>query len=78
MRNLLLKPDAALAASVARPAFTLKARTPIHEALASMRAASLQLAVVMNGADIAGVVTLADILRRVLPTSSATETRKVT
>lgn len=71
VRDLLFKADTAPAASVARPAFALKAGTPIYEALASMRSASVQLAVVMNGDQITGVVTLADILKRVLPAPPA-------
>lgn len=67
VRDTLLKDDAASASSVARPAFVLNAQTPIYEAMASMRAASVQLAVVMNGEKIGGIVTLADILKRVLP-----------
>ena len=69
VKDLLLKDDTALAASAARPTFTLKAGTPIYEALASMRAASVQLAVVMNETRITGVVTLADILKSILPPS---------
>lgn len=68
VRDLLLKDDAIPAQKVARPAFILKAQTPIYEALASMREASVQLAVVVNENQITGVVTLADILKRVLPT----------
>lgn len=75
VRDLLLKDEAAPAETLARPAFVLKAKTPIYEALASMRAASVQLAVVTDGGRITGVVTLADILRRILPASPKPEPR---
>ena len=75
VRDLLLKDETAPAESLARPAFVLKAKTPIYEALASMRAASVQIAVVTDGSRITGVVTLADILRRVLPLSPKPEPR---
>lgn len=67
VRDLLMKDDASLAATVARPAFVLKAKSPIYEALASMRSASVQLAVVMDDSRVTGIVTLADVLKRVLP-----------
>lgn len=70
VRDILLKDDSTPAATVARPAFILKSQTPIYEALASMRMASVQLAVIMNDNRIAGIITLADILKRVLPTHS--------
>lgn len=75
VRDLLLKEDKIPAASLARPAFILKAETPIYEALANMRAASVQLAVVVSENRVAGVVTLADILKRVLPVSPTNATR---
>ena len=39
----------------------------MHAALARMRESSEQLAVVMDGERFVGVVTLADVLRRILP-----------
>jgi CBS domain containing-hemolysin-like protein len=39
----------------------------VYEALARMRASSVQLGIVMGADGVRGVVTLADILRRVLP-----------
>ncbi len=75
VRDILLKDDQTPAASVARPALVLKSATPIYEALTSMRSASVQLAVVMNEGQIVGVVTLPDILKRVLPSTPATTIR---
>lgn len=69
VRDILLKDETVPAANVARPAFILKSTTPIYEALASMRSASVQLAVVVKNDQIAGVVTLADILKRILPSA---------
>lgn len=77
VRDILLHDDAIPAATVARPAFILKAKTPIYEALANMRSASVQLAVVMNGNQITGIVTLADILTRVLPVTPLPATRQI-
>lgn len=39
-----------------------------YEALSRMRAASVQLAVVMEGDRLLGVISLSDIVKRVLPT----------
>ncbi|WP_170945165.1 hemolysin family protein [Rhodococcoides fascians] len=60
-------------AEVTRPVFTLEASTPVYVALASMRETSSHLALVVNrstdGADTTvGVVTLSDVLSRLLPT----------
>jgi len=71
VRDTLLLPDDQRAIEIARPAFTLAAQTPAYEALARMRASSVQLAVVMNDNDVRGIVTLADILKRVLPLDGA-------
>lgn len=39
----------------------------MYEAMARMRQSSVQLAAVMSGGQMRGVVTLADILQRLLP-----------
>lgn len=75
LRDTLLKDDDAPAASVARAAFVLHAETPIYEAMANMRAASVQLAVVTRGDKISGFITLADILQRILPEGSGEKAR---
>jgi len=67
VRDTLLDPDDRAAADRARGAFVLAADTPVYEALARMREHSVQLAVVVEGGSLLGVVTLADILTRVLP-----------
>jgi CBS domain containing-hemolysin-like protein len=71
VRDTLLLPNTALARESARPAFMLAAQTPVYEALARMREASVQLTVVMDGDAIRGIVTLADILKHVLPAGIA-------
>lgn len=67
LRDTLLEPDSRPAHELARRVLTLDAQTPIYEALARMRKASVQLAVIMSDGRLRGVVTLADILERVLP-----------
>ncbi len=71
VRDTLLLPDDQRAIEIARPAFILTAQTPVYDALARMRASSVQLAVVMTDSDVPGIVTLADILKRVLPVDVA-------
>nr|BFF21133.1 hypothetical protein GCM10025730_46540 [Promicromonospora thailandica] len=79
VRDTLLLPDDAPVADVARPVFVLGADVPLHTALTRMRETGNHLAVVPRsdadgpdgpGADF-GVVTLADVLRRILPRTAA-------
>ncbi|EHR5764576.1 MULTISPECIES: hemolysin family protein [Vibrio harveyi group] len=70
VRDTLLEPADRPAHEVARKAYVLEAKTPVYEALAGMRKASVQLAVVSKDDEMIGVVTLADILRRVMPTTN--------
>jgi CBS domain containing-hemolysin-like protein len=69
VRDTLLVPPQSPAATTARPAYVIAAGTPVYEVMSRMREASVQLAVVMDGERMLGVVTLADVLRRVLPQS---------
>ncbi|GHA52329.1 hemolysin family protein [Photobacterium aphoticum] len=71
VRDTLLEPADKPARDVARNAYVLDSKTPVYEALARMRKASVQLAVVSKDGKMVGVVTLADILKRVLPTTAA-------
>ncbi|KII75690.1 CNNM domain-containing protein [Vibrio renipiscarius] len=71
VRDTLLEPAEKPAREVARNAYVLDSKTPVYEALARMRKASVQLAVVSKDGKMVGVVTLADILKRVLPTTAA-------
>ena len=67
VRDTLLAAPQSPAAATARPAYVITAGTPVYEVMSRMREASVQLAVVMDGERMLGVVTLADVLRRVLP-----------
>lgn len=67
LRDTLLEADTRPAHELARRAFVLDAQTPVYESLARMRKSSVQLAVVMSKGRMRGLVTLADILPRVLP-----------
>lgn len=71
VRDTLPEPVDGPVEPLARTALVLEADIPVHEALTRMRAASEQLAVVRRGGDHLGVVTIADILRRVLPRERA-------
>lgn len=67
VRDTLLAEATEPAAAFARPAYRIEAGTLVHEALTMMQADSVQLAIIMRGTDMVGVVTLADVLRHVLP-----------
>lgn len=71
IRDTLLWPDDSPVRGIARPAHVLRPDTPVHEALTGMRAASVQLAVVMDQGRMLGVVSLSDMLRRVMPLKAA-------
>jgi CBS domain containing-hemolysin-like protein len=67
VRDTLLEPPGRGVQELARPAFTVQADTALHEALSQVREAGEQLVAVMDQDRFLGVVTLADVLRRVLP-----------
>ena len=69
VRDTLMLNDASPVAAIARPAHVLTPAMPVYEALGRMRAASVQLAVVMEGERMMGVISLSDIVKRVLPSS---------
>ncbi|GAA1708091.1 hemolysin family protein [Isoptericola hypogeus] len=71
VRDTLLLDDDAPVADVAREPFVLDASTTVHAALAQLRAAGEQLALVRGEGGTLGVVTLADVLRRLLPLPAA-------
>jgi CBS domain containing-hemolysin-like protein len=73
VRDTLLLPDENRAADIARRAFILDAQTPVYEALARMRESSVQVAIVMQKDALCGIITLADILKRVLPAGIAAQ-----
>ena len=67
VRDTLMKQANAGIADLTRPAFRLDAATPVYTALARMREAGTQLAVVPDGEQRAGVVTLTDVLEKLFP-----------
>lgn len=75
VRDTLTAPREADAAPYAREVFTLDPGTTVHAALATMRRTRNHLAVVTDGETLLGVVTLADVLRRLFPTAGATAYR---
>jgi len=70
--TLLQDPDVGVE-YIARPAFVLPPATPVYEALARMREKREQLVVVDNSTQSLGVVSVSDILHRVLPTRTLTD-----
>lgn len=73
VRDTLMMADGAKVADVARAAFILEAQTPVYEALGRLRGASVQIAVVMQDGKVSGIITLADILKLVLPAGIAVQ-----
>ncbi|MCK9793027.1 hemolysin family protein [Isoptericola sp. 4D.3] len=67
VRDTLLLDDDTPVATVARAPFVLDASTTVHAAIARLREAGEQLALVRSDGRTLGVVTLADVLRRLLP-----------
>lgn len=75
VRDTLLLADDASVADVTRPVFELAADLPLHSALTSMRETGNLLAIVTRPDGVAagyGVVTLADVLRKLLPRTTST------
>lgn len=67
VRDTLLQPKERPIGELSRPAFTLPADTTVADALTRFRQESEQLTAVMEDGRFLGVVTLSDVLRRVLP-----------
>ena len=72
VRDTLTEPAEAAAEPHVREVFTLEAGTTVHAALTAMRETRNHLAVVTDGGAVAGVITLADVLRRLFPQAVAT------
>ncbi|MGY1604900.1 CNNM domain-containing protein [Geodermatophilus sp. SYSU D00815] len=72
VRDTLTAPGGTPAAELARPVFTLDAGTTVHAALKAMRETRNHLAVLTDGGAVLGVVTLADVLRRLFPQPTTT------
>jgi CBS domain containing-hemolysin-like protein len=71
VRDTLVMADDAPASTIARPALSLDAKMPVYEALARLRGAGVQIATVKDGEEICGIITIADILKLVLPAGIA-------
>jgi CBS domain containing-hemolysin-like protein len=72
VRDTLLDALDAPAAPFVRSALTMAGDTPVYEVLAQMRATSQQLVVVVDDGAFRGVVTLSDVLPRLLPRADGT------
>ncbi|TDC43134.1 HlyC/CorC family transporter [Actinomadura sp. KC345] len=66
VRDTLTEPDTAGISHVTRPAYVLEADTPVYAAMTRMRETGNQLALVTEGETVLGVVTITDMLRRLL------------
>ncbi|MBB2900920.1 CBS domain containing-hemolysin-like protein [Kineococcus radiotolerans] len=71
VRDTLTEPADTPTDPFARPVFTLEAGTTVHEALTRMRETRNHLAVVLDEGRVEGVVTMADVLRRLFPRPAA-------
>jgi CBS domain containing-hemolysin-like protein len=67
VRDALTPGAGTTASDLMRPVPTLDAGTPIHDALSAMREQRNHLALVASGGDLLGLVTLQDLLDRLLP-----------
>lgn len=72
VRDTLLDALDAPAAPFVRSALAIAGETPVYEVLARMRATSQQLVLVVDGGTFRGVVTLSDVLPRLLPRTDGT------
>jgi CBS domain containing-hemolysin-like protein len=68
VRDALAVPAGTRARDLMRPIRTLPADLPIHDALSAMQAERNQIALVESGGALLGLVTLHDLLDRLLPT----------
>jgi CBS domain containing-hemolysin-like protein len=64
--TLLVNPDGT-ARDVMRPVLRLSAETPVYRALQTMRQTRTHLALVVDGSSVVGLITLTDVLHRLLP-----------
>lgn len=69
VRDSLSAGPGATAAELMRPALVLAGATPVYEALRTMRETRGHLAVVTDGDAPVGLITLTDVLDRLMPTS---------
>jgi magnesium and cobalt exporter, CNNM family len=67
VRDTLTRPEQTTAADLMRPVLTLPGDTPVHTALSAMRAGRNHLALVEADGELLGIVTMQDVLDRLLP-----------
>ena len=72
VRDTLTAADDAPADEFARPVFTLPADTTVYAALKAMRETRNHLTLVTDAGRVLGVITLADVLRRLFPRPAGT------
>ena len=72
VRDSLQAPPSFTARALMRSVLTLPAGTPVYEALRTMRETRSHLAIVLDGdGEVAGLLTLTDVLQRLLPAAGA-------
>ncbi len=71
VRDTLTRSTDTTARDLMRPVLTLTADTPIHEALRAMREGRNHLALVKTHGELLGLVTMQDVLNRLLPAEPA-------
>lgn len=71
VRDTVNAPATVTAAELMRPALKLEADTPVYAALRTMRETRSHLVVVVESGRVRGLITLADVLERLLPTADA-------
>ena len=58
-----------------RPALTLEKSTPVYEALHTMRETRNHLATIIDAGQVVGLITLNDVLQRLLSKEKSTASR---
>ncbi|GAA5147422.1 hypothetical protein GCM10023321_08300 [Pseudonocardia eucalypti] len=71
VRDTLTADPTTIVSELTRPVLTLAADTPVYPALSAMRAQASQFALVTDGTEFLGLVTMHDLLDRLLPPSDA-------
>jgi CBS domain containing-hemolysin-like protein len=71
VRDTLTQPETVTAAELMRPVLTLRAETPIYATLSTMRDTRNHLALVEDGDELIGLITLHDLLDALLPADAS-------